>query len=357
MGWRVITTLATKEWEAYLARFPKHDIYFLAEYHQAYEANGDGQACAFVAETAQNLLFYPFFVRRIEKVGAEPLSNDWYDIETVYGYSGPLCTTTDPHFLTEAWAAFAGWCAESRIVAEFVRFNPLLENHQYADPAGRVLLNRETVALRLDCTEEELWTNYPTTQRNMVRKALRRNLTCEESATVENLAVFRDLYQTTMQRVKSQTYYLFSNAYFEILGATLAQQMRLFLVRDQSHIVAAALFLIHGEHIHYHLAASDEAYRDSGANNLLLHTVSLWGGTQGLRRLHLGGGRSARPDDSLLRFKASISRLRLPFYVGQCVRNPSMYQRLRTAWLRQYGANAPPDYFMLYRTEVKNEPG
>ncbi len=348
---RVYNTQESDKWHDVLRRFAQTDIYFLSEYHRAYELNGDGEAHAFVAEEDGNVLFYPFFIRRIKRVGSKLIFEPWYDIETVYGYSGPLSTTTDPAFLTNAWAEFASWCREKHIVAEFIRFNPLMENYRYVDGSCRVALDRETVAIKLDCSKEELWESYPSVQRNMVRKALRRGLVCEQVPIVEGLTAFRRLYNQTMKRVQARGYYYFSDRYFDYLRDALSEKVRAFVVRETDHVIAAALFFIHEDRIHYHLAGSDETYRKFAPNNLLLHTVSLWGQEQGFHWFHLGGGRTSSPKDSLFRFKASISHLKLPFYIGKRVQNQEVYKRLCDEWMQQKDMKNRPSYFLLYRLE------
>ena len=351
MRWRVLTTEQRDDWHDVLRHLPTVDTYFLPEYHRAYEANGEGRARAFVAQEADQVLFYPFMVRPIEMVGPEPVPNLCYDIETVYGYSGPLCNTTNPEFLEGAWTTFAGWCQVEHIVAEFIRFHPLLDNHWTVDNSCSVAWDRDTVAIRLDCSESELWASYPQVHRNMVRKALSKGLTCEEVRATDGLSAFRGLYDSTMERVGAQHRYHFSDAYFECLIEGLGEKLKLFTIRDGDHHVAAALFLLHGDRVHYHLAGSDVRYNAEAPSNLLLHTIAEWGQRQGLRWLHLGGGRTADTDDGLFRFKFSVSRLRFPFYIGKRIHDRQTYEALCSMWMRQRSLTEPPSYFLLYRLQ------
>lgn len=350
MNWRVLCTQESEAWYTALKHLPQADIYFLPEYHQVHELNGDGLAQAFVAEEGDEILFYPFFVRPIKQKEAKPTSTGWYDIETAYGYSGPLCTTTDDTFLSKAWNVFSAWCRENRIVAEFTRFNPLLKNQQYAGAAWPVKLDRQIVAVPLDCSKNELWDNYPSVQRNMVRKALKKELVCQEVSLDEGLPVFRHLYNQTMDRIEAQDYYYFSEAYFRHMSKALAEKLVLFTVQEKHQkTIAAALFLWYDKKIHYHLAGSDADYREVAPTNLLLHTVAQWGQERGFHWLNLGGGRTPLPDDSLFHFKASISRLRLPFYTGKRIHDPVVYEALCAEWLQAKAKVERPNYFLLYR--------
>src|ERR1039458_8383092 len=127
MNIRVIAATRPDEWNGLLQRLAHSDVYFTAEYHLAHELNGDGKALAFVAEDGKRTLFHPFLIRLIPEFD---LHDEWHDIESVYGYSGPLSTTNDRKFLAEAWGAFSDWCQQQNVVAEFIRFHPLLDNKE-----------------------------------------------------------------------------------------------------------------------------------------------------------------------------------------------------------------------------------
>ena len=335
-----------------LRHFPEVDVYFLPEYHQAYELNGDGQVRAFIARSGDNYLFYPFLLRAIRRVGNQSLDEKWFDIETVYGYSGPLATTLDSAFLHEAWSEFCAWCHEQRIVAEFVRFNPVLKTSQYMDDSCEICFDRETVIVDLDRSEEELWASYPSRNRNMVRKAQARGLVSEQVSLVEGLRRFRRLYNATMLRNQADVYYYFSDAYFGYLTERGHEFVKLFIVRDQERVVAASLFLTYGPAIHYHLSGSEAEYLEFGPNNLMMHTVALWAIQRGCSKLHLGGGRTSSPHDGLLRFKSSFSQGRLRFHIGKRVHSQEMYDQLCALWKTQCKSSEYSSYFLLYRLEL-----
>jgi hypothetical protein len=340
-------------WQRALDRFEHNDVYFLPEYHMCCERNGDGTALAFVAEQQAECLFYPFFLRPIRRVGSELVPRPAFDLETVYGYTGPLSTTTAPEFLAEAWQRFEAWCRDQYVVAEFLRFNPFLVNHVWAGPNCLVSLDRQTAAIRLRGSEAELWSRYPSVQRNMVRKALSKGLTCGEVPLDQGLPSFQALYAASLERLHANAYYSFSPDYFACLSEELMPRMKLFFVRHDDQVAAAALFLIDNVRIHYHLAANNPEYGGWAANNLMLHTVALWACQAGCEWLHLGGGRTAADDDSLFRFKAGISTDQLDFRIGRRVHNQVAYKALCSTWMRQSQAIRRPDYFLLYRMPIE----
>jgi hypothetical protein len=335
-------------WAAGMSASGANDVYYRLEYHQLYSCHG-GRCLAYIARGGDETLFHPFFLRSIGSVGSVPVSPRLNDIETVYGYAGPIATTDSREFLAEAWRGFEQWCRDNNVVAEFIRFNPLLRTERFAHAQAEVSFDRETVIVSLDGDEEMLWRSYPSVQRNSVRKALKMGLTCEEANLKDGLSVFVDLYEATMQRVDAAAFYHFPLAYYDLIERTLAANTRIFLVKYAGKTVAAAVFFVGGDTVHYHLSGSCAEAQQLAPNNLLLHEVALWGQRHGFRRLHLGGGRSNAPDDPLLGFKKRVSKQVVPFYLGRQIHDQEKYNELCELWQSQYGESMPPSYFPRYR--------
>lgn len=337
------------EWRSLLTRFEQSDVYFTPEYHQVYELNGDGTAWAFAAWEEDWILFYPFMLREIPKPPNAAEENVLRDIESVYGYSGPLANCRETRFLNRAWQVYREWCWRQNVVAEFVRFHPILANHSLPGPWDEVTYLRETVAIELNCSTDELWQRYPSIQRNRIRKAYNTGLICREVALGDGLFRFIELYLQTMKRKKADDFYNFPLEYFYNLAAYLGNNLKLFGVFLKSKMIAAALFLLKRPWMHYHLGGSDEEHLSKAPNNLLFHTAAEWGRSMGYSLFHLGGGNTNAPDDPLLRFKSSFSKKRLPFHIGKRVHNQSAYERLCHDWLNRHGLTERPKYFLLYR--------
>jgi lipid II:glycine glycyltransferase (peptidoglycan interpeptide bridge formation enzyme) len=356
MRTRLLSLADRAAWRTTLERFSS-DTYFGPEYHAACE-DQEGSAAAFVAEDGGETLFYPFFRRPIRAVCSAPVDDGLSDIETAYGYSGPLATTTDQAFLARAWRAFADLCREQRVVAEFIRFHPYLENHRFLAGFAPVHFDRFTVAVPLSRSPDALWNGYPPEQRNRLRKAMRRGLTATSEPVAESLGEFRRLYRATMDRVGARADYYFSDAYFARLANQLGDGIALWAVRDHDRMVAAALFLVDrtSGRMHYHLGGSDAAALAHAPNNWLFHCAALDGGSQGLRSLHLGGGRSPDADDPLFRFKQTFSGQRLPFYIGKRIHDPDAYEMLCTTWQTRSGAVDRPPFLLMYRLEQWAKP-
>jgi hypothetical protein len=348
MGVRVLTLASPGEWDDSLTPWPasERDVYWTSAYHRAFEAEG-GRATLFVFDSAGDRLVYPFLLRPIERVGDVAVGEGWQDVEGVYGFSGPLATTEARPFLQAAWSAFSEWAREQRVVAEFVRFNPLLGNERFRPVEMECSPVREHVTLDLRRTENEIWSGYTKNNRYVVRKAERQGLECRLGAASEMLDAFQELYNVTMDRNRASASYYFTREHFR----SLAERVPLLACAAlrAGEVVAVSLFLLAEPRIHYHLSGCSAEGLTAGANNLILHRVLLDARRRGLLLFHLGGGRTGAADDSLLRFKAAFSRGRAPASVGKRVHAPETYERLCA--LRRRQTPVPPSFFLAYRYE------
>ena len=71
--------------------------------------------------------------------------------------------------------------------------------------------------------------------------------------------------------------------------------------------------------MHYHLSATNPDCKVPGATNAIIAAAARIGMEAGLKRLHLGGGRTASKDDALLKFKESMATDRHHFQIGKRV--------------------------------------
>jgi hypothetical protein len=351
VGWDIFPATAPDRWRARLASLGCDDPYFSAAYHAAY-AGDNAQSLMYVHDDADGRLIYPFRLRPIARVGAEAAPAGLHDIETVYGYTGPLADSMVPGFLDRAWQGFADWAQGQGVVSEFCRFHPLLDTRCYAAPAMRVIEDRSTVTVALTGGEDGLWSVYDGAQRNLLRKARRAGLDAEVVPLADSWPVFRTIYEATMQGLAATDFYHFPDDYYRRLAQVQPAPV-IAVVRKDGIACAAAIFLAGGDTLHYHLSGSLQEFRQYAPNNLLLHAAALWGMAQGLKTLFLGGGRTNQPDDKLLHFKQQFSRTTVPFHIGRRIWNEAAYADLSQRWSRQSGRPAPAQ-LQHYRLPVSD---
>jgi serine/alanine adding enzyme len=338
-----------EKWRARCRMFSDLDISYRPEYAYLFQLKGDGRACCFVySESKEDLVIYPFLVRRINELPRfRDLPDRVIDITVPYGYGGYLRRNSRLD-MERFCPVFQAYCRENLVVSEFVRFHPLLANQEYCPRHVHLQKWNDTVVMDLSGTGDDLWRNLTPPCRNKVRKAQKSGLRVVLEEGCENLEVFHRLYTDTMTRLQATPYYFFSLAWFQKLVELFPKNAVLAHVYQGGSIIATTLFLFSGRYMHYFLTGSDSAGRRFGANNLLLYEAALWGKSKGFQYLHLGGGQQS--DDNLFQFKASFSPLRAPFYVGTVIHTKEFYRYLDAKKLDGDTKNMSIDqYFPSYR--------
>ncbi len=276
------------------------DPYLRPEYLVAAAMIGGGSPAGF----AHGDVLYPFLVRELD--------GGWCDLTSAYGAGGPIGRGD--------WRpAFVEACRERRVVSEFIRFHPLLHNHDGL-PGVELIRLQDAITVDVGTDDDGLLAQMEGRGRTAVRKALRCGVEVHEHRDLER---FESLYSETMRRIGARSFYLFDRGFFE----------RLERMGDAVHVLdagtAAGLFLSGGGAMHYFLAGSTPEARDVAAANLVLYEAMRRARDGGFETLVLGGGLSE--DDALHRFKQAMGSGRVPLYIGTCVHEPSVYADLCAA--------------------------
>lgn len=334
-----------REWEAAWSRLPaeRRDVYFHPAYLFAFEAEGRGQAACAVVEEGARLWLYPFM--------RHPLEGGAADIESPYGYGGPVVSGAgeDSAFLERAAGLWTAFCAESGIVSEFVRFHPLLDNRRWACPGMRVLAERKTIPIPLEQYPTRVWSDpYYRRHRNMIRKAEREDCRFEVLPAGENLDWFVPLYAATQDRLNAKADTRLGERYFASLARGLGERSWLGVVRRAAAVAAAVFVMESDAFAHSHLMGSDPEKSRGGAANLVYHGIALEAANRGRRTLHMGGGLGASGEDPLYKFKTGLGPDRAQFWLGTRCHDAQAYARLGAAWEERNGPR-PQGFLQFYR--------
>jgi len=298
---------------------PFNDPYYNKEYISLYLNEGD-EIIEFSYSENGKIFYNVGIKRRITSISNVLIDDPYYDVETVYGYGGFYTNTHDNSFLDKAVKLYKEFCIENRIVAEFIRFNPL---NPYIGHLSNYLdffeHNRDVVVVDLNLKEEEIMKNYSSRTRDYIRRLLKDNsykTEILESEDSKNKMVekFYDLYYQTMQKNKAEKFYYFDKYYFK--GLNKLSFSKLFVVYKDDEIISMAYFLEGDKVAYYHLSANDPLKYSLRGNYLALHEAINYYASMKKKYLILGGGRSKRPDDGLFVFKRKFSKKTLPFYIG-----------------------------------------
>jgi hypothetical protein len=150
------------------------------------------------------------------------------------------------------------------------------------------------------------------------------------------------VYERTMRRAGASPFYFFPQHYWDALrgGVGLVRVD----VRRRGELLASVLGMGEPPWLHYHLGASTDAARGTGASHLALYSLACWGREHGFATLHLGGGVGGR-EDSLLEFKLRFApQGRVGVSIGKAVHDLDAYLRLTNAAAVDWDA-----FFPAYR--------
>lgn len=324
----------SEQWDSVVHSFKDFDVYYLSGYVRAFELHGDG--------TPMLLYYDDGELRGINVVMKRDVSRDphfvgrlaaerYYDLSTPYGYGGWLFEgqTQEESLISGFQKAYLDWCEENRIVSEFVRFHPVLENVSGPnETCYDTAFLGNTVAIKLD-QEEAIWERFSSKNRGHIRKADKEGVTVRRETSKEAFDVFRQIYEKTMDHDEAALYYYFKEDFFESIRNDLEGHYTLFTAYLGDQPIASAIMLFANRYMNYHLSGQLLEYRKYAGTNKILYEAAKWGCANGFSWLHLGGGVGAQ-DGPLYTFKKSFymkgeDKL---FYIGRKILDPGLYDEL-----------------------------
>ncbi|GAB4274841.1 MAG: hypothetical protein Kow0029_15470 [Candidatus Rifleibacteriota bacterium] len=321
-------------WNSCLDQFPDFPgkAYYRFEYCALAEANGEGKAKALYYKNETGSVFYPLLFRQVpEKLS----SNKLLDLESPYGYGGPIFSNYHPDLINAFHKAHHDFCLETDIIAEFVRLNPFVRNHEAYQSLNCIESNRTTVQINVEgATLSDIYAKASPAKRRNLKKAIASGLTYRKCTPGE----FLTCYLQTMKNLGADNYYLFSEEYFAAL-ADLPEEMCMFRCCETSNgrIAAAAVFLLDETSMHYHLGGSVKELLLLRPNDFLMFKAAEEASELKKKLLHLGGGLTNHENDALFRFKKGFSNEILPFYIAKIIHQPQIYQQLSERWQKITG--------------------
>ncbi len=272
---------------------------------------------------------------------------NFFDVEPFMGYAGPLATTSDKKFLSEALEAYSCVCRQLKIVAELARFDPILSNQAAFSEldAIKIAAVKQVVIIKCPRNDAELIAQFSQPCRRDIRLGLRRRRFVRLEGPT-GLFQFRTLYEASVQRLKSGEQWLFSDRLYD--QAASSDLFAIYGVYDGETLVSASLVLHHPTCNHYMLAANVEDYRQ-GASELLIYGIARESAMRGIDHLMLGGGITSGTEDGLLRFKRKFTRSLSTFYIGKIVHDEPRYVALCEDAVTARPSLASSPFFLKYR--------
>lgn len=324
----VYTLEQSQQWDGIVRSFEKYDVYWLSGYVKAFQLHGDGEPLLFFYESKA--------VRGINVVMKRDVARDphfggklpegrYFDLSTPYGYGGWILEGGDPE---ELFRAYTRWCVKNGIICEFVRFHPVVDNQAACQGFYDVIHLGKTVTMDLS-SPETILANMISQNRNKIRKAQKNGIRVYNGRYPEIFRVFREIYNSTMDKDNATDYYYFSPEFYQSVCDDLPSNAQVFYAVLEDKVIAASIMLTANGYMNYHLSGSLQEYANLAPTNLLLYEAALWGYANGCRTMHMGGGVGSR-EDSLLTFKRSFYRGDdlTQFSIGRKILDPKRYEEL-----------------------------
>lgn len=332
-GIRIIDLAKEDEWNRIVTQFERHDVYFTPGYVKAFWRNGDGEPLLLYYNGANmqavNIVMKrPVPVLRIEKAEDEALK-ECCDFVTPYGYGGFLLQGDTSEEEKQALAhAYRDFCRDHKIVAEFNRYHPVINNAHDMECLYEVVDLGHTVCMDIS-SRETIWNGLTSKNRNLIRKAKKGGVRIYWGREERLFTEFEELYNTTMDKVGADGYYYFQKEFYDSILYDMKHQALVFSAKLGTETIAMSIILYGNGQLHYHLSASRKEYQSYAPTNLLLYEAACFGNSIGMKTFHLGGGLGSR-EDSLYHFKKQFNRYEdTQFSIGRAVFDKEAYERLR----------------------------
>jgi len=156
--------------------------------------------------------------------------------------------------------------------------------------------------LSLSPDEKTVYRKFSGPVRRNIGKAVRSGVRIRQGETLQDMREFHRLNCMSRKRhgLVPQPFRFFRNV-FEII--ITQGHGKLFLASFEDQIIAGGVFLCSGDKAVFKYGASDYAYQDLRANNLLFWNAIVWCCKQGMRELSFG--KTEADNQGLRRFKAA----------------------------------------------------
>lgn len=327
MSYQVLDSIKDKDkWMEFLDSFNdiEIDIYYLPEYMNL-SIKDNNEALLFIYSHDKNFWIYPFFLTSINKAYLVNTKLIYKDIETAYGYSGPLSNSSNINFIEKAQSIFSEWCHDKNVVAEFIRFHPLLKNTNFYKKNTIILYDRKTISINLEKFNNEK-NKFDAKTRNIIKKFYKENNYIKIVDSKKDYDLFKDLYLSNMKKKDATNFYYFDEKYFDRLFYFILEHGCIINAYcKNNYLIGGAFILFSNQYAHYHLASSLKGKLYSGTSNAIIEKAIYISLDKNKKLLHLGGGVHSDNNDSLFKFKESMGNIMNEFYIGKKIYNPHIY--------------------------------
>ena len=321
------------------------DIYFTRAWGEVNKLIEPGEPQEYVYQSELGCIRNLFIKREIpQRVEGE----QYYDIASPYGYGGPYIEQCPEgkkeELLADYKDAFGQYCRENRIVSEFIRFHPIVNNGKDFSSICEARCIRHTVGTSLE-SDDPVADEFSKSARKTVRRAMKDGVGWRVTKGPRDVSGFVEIYYSTMDRDHARENYYFPPTYFEKCLELFGNDVLFVEAIYQEKTIAAGFYLCSGDTIHAHLSGTLQEYLHLSPAYIIKYATAVWGKEHGYRWIHYGGGTSNSPDDPLFLFKSKFTKNTFfDFYVGRVIWDEAVYDRLV-----EMTGKADSEFFPKYR--------
>lgn len=312
--YEVISLQDKMRWQNILDLMQVSDVYYTSQYFRSAMILDPGEALMFYYTDNDGEVAYPFIKRAIEG-GPE----GFYDVSTPFGYGGPIVKSVQDSsaLVSKFREEFCFFCREQKIIAEFIRFHPLMGNALPFKGHLKLMPMYETYTKKLELDD-------------LLKENLgKHEVIIKKLGTVRHMFEFLVLYYTEIRRRDdADSYYFFTDDYFEALVNALGPHLHLFGAYFEDKLVTACYVFGTDKILYHHLEGSLQGEEIIEARRMLMLKIAEWGAENRFAFYHLGSDYKG-DIQALDSVKEKLSNLEPdPYYIGEKIHDAKVYDEL-----------------------------
>lgn len=192
-------------------------------------------------------------------------------------------------------------------------------------------------------SEISLMQSYHYKTRNMIRKAIKSNVTVEPDNT--QLEFLKTTHQENMNAIgvmaKSENFFNLLPKYFD-----KDHDYKIYIAKKDDQIIAALLVFYFNKTIEYFTPVILKAFRSYQPLSLLIYQVMIDGAKEGCKFWNWGGSKMVQ--DSVYKFKKRWNTLDKKYFYYIKINNPEIYRSSKEELLEEY-----PNFFVIPFNKLK----
>lgn len=307
-----------ESWTSIINEYDGYDFGHTYDFHSIAEENGEGSPILFNIRNNEDrsVMCWPALRRSV-------LNTHFFDLTSVYGYSGPLIN--DKTLEDKSFPIIFDAMKENGVVSLFARMHPLFSDRSLnSNYQGMQIGNIVVIDTKV---QNETIKTYRSNHRRDIRKAIRAGVHMVVDEECKDIDEFIKIYYSTMRDLKARNYYFFSKKYFSQLVSAEDFDSKLVFARYDGINIGAILLIRTNNIMHYYLGGVDRDYLQLSPLKPMLAEAHALAIKNNVRYFVLGGGPGGL-DDSLIRFKKGFSDLVYPFRVFKKIVEPIAYKKI-----------------------------